>query len=156
MLVLKCKSAYLPKSLPQKEASSVNEFWMPSSFQPTTRPVPSFDFWTLKAQSMKEKTSAYFSSKCGKIRSLSLVSFLWLFPYMKIFFLREWPWKSQKSKISLSYYVFLISSLMDKITGCCSRVGSCHCLFKSCPISAHLVFPRITPSGLTIGTILKM
>jgi hypothetical protein len=44
MLVLKCKSAYLPKSLPQKDASKVNELEILSSFHPTTLPVPSFDF----------------------------------------------------------------------------------------------------------------
>lgn len=131
MDVLKWRSAYLPKSEPQKDASRVNEFMMPSSFHPTTRPVPSFDFWVLKAQSMKLNTSAYFSSMYGKILSRYLVSFLAALPYMKIFFFLECPWKSQNNKISRSSYVFLISCLMLYITGCISLVGSCHCLFRS-------------------------
>ena len=36
------------------------------------------------------------------IFSLSLsLGFIWLLPYMKTFLPIEWPWKSQKKKISL-------------------------------------------------------
>ena len=37
-----------------------------------------------------------------------------------------------------------------------SLSGLIHYLFKSLPVKEHLVLPKTTPSGFTIGKILKM
>lgn len=49
----------------------------------------------------------------GKILSLSLsLGRVCEFPYMNTFLPVEWPWKSQKKKISLDSYVFFIISFV--------------------------------------------
>lgn len=78
-----------------------------------------------------------------------------LFPYIKIFFRRECPCKSQQSVISLSFANDLISFLTAKLTGCRTLFGAFQRRFRSYPLSEHRQLPFITPSGLRIGTILK-
>ena len=131
------------------------ELVIPSSFQVTTLAVDSLDFCTAKLQSENEKMSLFFSSNEGKILSFSLSFTFPEHPYMKTFFFLEWPCKSQTRKVSLSSCIFLISILVLYTVGCCFLLGSLHHLFRSTPASEHLEFPLITPSGLSIGTILN-
>ena len=56
-VMLKCIPARSPIDGPWNDASSVYAFVMPSSFQHTTRPVPSLDFCTLNEESTMEKRS---------------------------------------------------------------------------------------------------
>mmetsp|Transcript_50524 Transcript_50524/g.109550 ORF Transcript_50524/g.109550 Transcript_50524/m.109550 type:complete len:244 (-) Transcript_50524:1399-2130(-) len=73
-LVLKWCAAPSPKSAPQKEASSVNEWARPSWRHTTTRPHVSLERSTLYEQPAREKW-AQSASSVGKIRSVKRGAF---------------------------------------------------------------------------------
>lgn len=55
-----------------------------------------------------------------------------------------------------SIVYLLIMAFVYQIDGYVSRITVLYCLFKSLPVSELRVFPTITPSGLSIGTSLKI
>lgn len=55
----------------------------------------------------------------------------------------------------LTPYLLTIS-FVYQIEGYVSLMTVRYCLFKSRPVKEHLLFPTITPSGFSIGTILNM
>lgn len=74
-----------------------------------TREAPYRSFWIKKQQSLKLKVLRFVFTIAGKIcyrLELSLEQ-----PYIKQFFLREWPWKSQYKTKSRSYFILLIICL---------------------------------------------
>jgi hypothetical protein len=58
-----------------------------------TLDAPSLSFWIKKQQSLKEKVLQFVRMIAGNICYFFELSFA--HPYIKQFFLREWPWKSQ-------------------------------------------------------------
>lgn len=57
--------------------------------------------------------------------------------------------------ITLDESMSLSRFLMARIVGCENSVATFQHRFKSCPIKLHRLFPKNTPSGFTIGTILN-
>ena len=75
-------------------------------------------------------------------------------PYINTFFLREWPWISHAKSTFLPQFIICVYiNFVQRIVG---DLGFIQSLFKSFPASPQRWLPRITPSGLSIGTILKI
>ena len=72
-----------------------------------------------------------------------------------MFFFLECPWKSRKSFISWSLWIFLANSFIKHIYGCKDGSGLIYYRLRSFPEADVLLFPIITPSGFTIGTIIN-
>ena len=79
-------------------------------------------------------------------------------PQKKEFFLEEWPWTSIMNRSLLPYFslTFFTQSMMATIYGNTKSAFFLYCLLRSLPATPVLVLPRITPSGFSIGTILKI
>ena len=73
-----------------------------------------------------------------------------------MFFFLEWPWKSKKSFISWSLWIFLANYLIKQIYGCKEGSGFIYYLLRSLPEADVLLLPMMTPSGFTIGTIMNL
>ena len=60
------------------------------------------------------------------------------------------------NKLRLFITYLLTNVLMWKTGGKASLMTDLYCLFKSLAAKEHLVLPMMTPSGFSIGTILKI
>jgi len=96
---VKWQSLCFPMSDPRKDASSVKLFSTSKSRFTTTLPVDSLSFWTLKLQSSYENDQWFLDMISGNTFIALSAGFLLLQPYIKTFFLREWPWTSTYKKI---------------------------------------------------------
>ena len=72
---------------------------------------------------------------------------------MNIFFFPECPWKSRYISILWVCVILLTKFFMSIISGYKKWFLVLNYLFMSFPDAPVREFPRITPSGLTIGTI---
>lgn len=135
--VVKWVSWSSPLSAPQNEASSVNIFGIFNSLYIDMRAVPSFDLFNENLDYSKEKKSQSFDRIYGNTL-VECGASLMLFPYMNIFFRREWPWKSQNNTISLSFIKDRIIRLTPNTTGWRTLFGFFHLRLRSYPQREHL------------------
>lgn len=146
----------------------------------TIRPVPSLFFCTRNLQFSNENLSATFlwsiKGKTCSSRRRSGCRFKFSQPYIKMLCFLEWACISQykatpQSSISLlainkfdnsdnfrrfKENYLLIIALVFQIDGYVSLITVRYWRFKSRPVNELRVLPTITPSGLIIGTSLKI